>query len=123
MSSNLNLVPVNNQLAVDVKKSEVKTLIMTRLNELNLNLPNYRGNSEFLLLILNLIEHLVVKKDKISKKELAVEIINDIFNLSQDEKNTIEANIQFLWENKNIRKVSKWKLFKCGISEWFFKKK
>ena len=94
--NNLNLVSVNNQLAIDVKKSEVKTLIMARLTELNLNLPNYRGNSEFLLLILNLIEHLIVKKDKVSKKDLAVEIINDIFNLSQDEKNTIEANIEFL---------------------------
>jgi len=121
--NNLNLVSVNNQLAIDVKKSEVKTLIMARLNELNLNLPNYRGNSEFLLLILNLIEHLVVKKDKVSKKELAIEIINDIFNLSQDEKNTIQANIEFLWQNKNIKKVSYWKLFKAGFCEWFFKKK
>jgi len=121
--NNLSLVPVNNQLAIDVKKSEVKGLIMKRLNELNLNFVTYRGNSEFLLLVLNLIEHLVVKKDKVSKKDLAVEIMNDIFNLSPGEKITIEANIQFLWENKNIKKVSKWKLFKCGISEWFFKKK
>jgi len=123
MSSNLSLVPVNNQLAIDVKKSEVKTLIMARLNELNLNLPNYRGNSEFLLLILNLIEHLVVKKDKVSKKEIAIEIINDIFNLSEVERNNIESNIEFLWQNKNIKKVSYWKLFKCGIREYFFKKK
>jgi hypothetical protein len=108
---------------VDVKKSQVKGLIMARLGELNLNMPNYRGNSEFLLLVLNLIEHLVVKKDKVSKKELAVEIMNDIFNLTEDEKNTIQSNIQFLWENKNIKKVSMWKLFKCGIKEIFFSKK
>jgi hypothetical protein len=121
--SNLSLVPIQNQLAVDVKKAEVKGLIMTRLGELNLNMPNYRGNSEFLLLILNLIEHLVVKKDKISKKELAIEIINDIFNLTEVERNNIESNIEFLHQNKNIKKVSMWKLFKCGISEYFFKKK
>ena len=119
----LSLVPIQNQLAVDVKKSEVKALIMARLGELNLNMPNYRGNSEFLLLVLNLIEHLVAKKDKISKKELAIEIINDIFNLTEVERNNIESNIQFLWENKNIKKVSMWKLFKCGISEYFLKKK
>ena len=53
--NNLELVPIQNSLGVDVKRAEIKKLIMTRLNELNINLPNYRNSNEFLLLILNLI--------------------------------------------------------------------
>jgi len=121
--NNLELVPIQNSLGVDVKRAEIKKLIMTRLNELNINLPNYRNSNEFLLLILNLIEHLVIKKNKISKKELALEIINDIFNLTEIERNNVDSNIEFLWSNKNIKKVSMWKLFRCGIKELFFNKK
>jgi hypothetical protein len=121
--NNLDLVPIQNSLGVDVKKAEIKKSIMLRLGDLNLNLPNYRNSNEFLLLILNLIEHLIVKKDKISKKELALEIINDIFNLTEIERNNVDSNIEFLWSNKNIKKVSFWKLFKCGVKELFFAKK
>lgn len=120
---NLALVPIQNSLAVDVKRIEIKNKIITRIGELGLDIANYRNSTEFMLLILNLIEHLVVKKDKINKKELAIEILDTVFGLTDIDKANVGSNIEFLHQNKNIKKVSMWKLFKCGVSEWFFSKK
>lgn len=118
----LSIVPIKNSLANDVKRIEVKTKIIERINQLNLNLASYRLNNEFLLLVLNLIEYLVVKKDNINKKELAIEIIDELFHFNNQERETISNNIEFLWVNKSIKKVSYWRLFKAGICEYFFKK-
>ena len=120
---NLALVPIQNSLAVDVKRIEIKNKIITRIGELGLDIANYRNSTEFMLLILNLIEHLVVKKDKINKKELAIEILDTVFGLTDIDKTNVGSNIEFLHQNKNIKKVSMWKLFKCGVKEWFLKKK
>ena len=120
---NLSLVPIQNSLAVDVKRIEIKNKMITRIGELGLVISNYRNSTEFLLLILNLIEHLVVKKDKINKKELAIEVLNEVFGLNELERNNINSNIDFLHQNNNIKKVSMWKLFKCGVKELFFSKR
>lgn len=118
----LSIIPIKNSLAIDVKRAEVKTKIIERINQLNLNLAIYRLNNEFLLLVLNLIEYLVVKKDKINKKELAIEILDELFHFNNQERETVSNNIEFLWNNKSIKKVSYWRLFKAGICEYFFKK-
>ena len=77
-------------------------------------------NNEFLLLICNLVEHLVNKKKyKIDKKVLVVEILNQLFTLNAVEKANVESNIEFLWNNKNIKKVSAFKLFCVGVKEYF----
>ena len=118
----LTVVEIRHSLALDVKKNEVKSQIKKRINELGLDLAVYRNNNEFLLLILNLIEHLIVKRDNINKKELALEILHDLFAINAIERQTYDTNIEFLWSNKAIKKVSKWKLFKAGVCEWFFRK-
>jgi hypothetical protein len=121
---NLSLVPLKNNILVDFKRNEIKTLIINRLRELNLDPAKYKLDVEYLTLVCNLIEHLVHKKDKIEKKKLVVEIFNEILggNLSQEEINAIENNIEFIFQNKNIKKVSYYKMFKTGLSEWFKKK-
>ena len=40
-------------------------------------------------------------------------------NLAPEEINAIENNIEFIHQNKNIKKVSFYKMFKTGLSEWF----
>ena len=122
--SGLELVSVNNDLALDVKRNEIKNKIIARINELGITVATYRLNNEFLLLICNLVEHLVNKKKyKIDKKVLVTEILNQLFTLNAVEKNNVESNIEFLWNNKNIKKVSAWKLFCVGIKEYFSPKK
>jgi hypothetical protein len=118
----LEIVSLKNNILNDVRKPEVKNKIINRLVELNLNDIKYKFDNEFLLLVCNLIEHLVVKGDKLDKKELVLEIVSQLFNLDELDKATLSANIEFLHSNKQIKKVSYYKLFRTCLGEWFQKK-
>jgi hypothetical protein len=116
------IVPVKNHLLKNVKLDDVKSQIEKRIKELP-NYQQYKNDVEFLLLVANMIEHLIVKKDKIDKKELLVLIYKTVFTgITPVEISNVEANIEFLWNNKKIKKQSYYKLFCAGVKEWFKKK-
>ena len=119
----LSLVPIRNNLGTDIKKNEVKKKIIERINELGLLHVTYKNNQELLLLVCNLVEYLIVKKDNISKKELVLDILNTLYVIQQNERTTIEQNIEFLHQSKMIKTVSRWKLFCTGLKEIFWTKK
>jgi len=121
--SELNIIPIKNGLFTDFREDQVKKTIQTRLHELNMINAKYKLDNEFLTLLVNMIEHLVVKKDKINKKELALGIMRDFFGASEDDLALISKNIEYLHSNKVIKKLSYWKLFKAGLCEYFFKKR
>ena len=120
--ADLHLIPLRSNLLQNYKYIEVKTKIIARLQELHLNDGKFKIDSELLVLVCNLIEHLIVKKDKISKKEIAVDILKTLFGLTADEEASISNNIEFIWSNNMIKKVSMYKLFKTGLRELFKKK-
>jgi hypothetical protein len=121
--TDLSIIPLKNNLLVDATFQAVKTKIITRVNELGITDAKYKNDSEFLSLICNLIEHLIQKKDKINKRDLAIEIISTLFNTTPEEKEALAKNIDFLCSQKNlVKKVSWYKLFKVGVREWFGKK-
>jgi hypothetical protein len=64
----------------------------------------------------------VNKKDNINKKELVILIFNDLFGLSPEEQETLKNNVDIIHLQNKIKKVSMWKLFKCGVYELFKKK-
>lgn len=122
--ASLGLVPVQPNLAVDIKRQEIYKTIVERIGALNLQLNQYKTNTEFVLLVLNLVEHLVPKqkdkgKRKIDKKQLAIDILTAVLNLTQVEQNALGVNIEFLHSNKMIKKVSKFWAFCVGASEYF----
>ena len=118
----LEIVALKNNLLYDVTLNDVKSKIIKRIHELNLGDPKYKTDNELLVLICNLIEFLVKKKDKIVKKDLCIDIFTDLFNLNDDEKKTLSNNIDFVHANDTIKRISKYKLFKCTIFELFKKK-
>ena len=119
----LSLIPLKNNLLVDAKYNTVKQKIIERVVSLGLQDDKYKTDNEFLSLVCNLIENLVVKKDKVSKQDLAIDIINHLFNMTDEEKDILRKNINFLCSQINIiKKVSYYKLFKTGFKELFFKK-
>ena len=121
---NLQIVPLTNNILVDFKKQDIKNKIIERIQELKLNLPLYKNDIEFLTLVCNLIEFLVKsKKDNIDKVEIALLIYQELYGLSTDEQETLKNNINIIHLQKKIKKVSQWKLFKCGITEFFSKNK
>jgi len=121
----LEIVGLKNNIKYDFTVNDIKNKIVNRINELGLNNIKYKHDNEFLVLICNLIEFLVKKTDKITKSDLAFSIYCEIFDIdknSEDEKLMLKHNINFIYDNGSIKKISKWKLFKCGLKE-FFKKK
>ena len=118
----LEIVELKNNILIDVKYNEVKKKVIDRIVELGLNNIKYKLDNELLNLVCNLIEHLVKKKDKISKKDLVMLIYQEIFSISTEEQLIIFNNIEYLFNNGNIRKVSTYKLFKTCFSEWTKKK-
>ena len=122
--SNLEIVGLKNNIKYDFTVNDIKNQIVNRINQLGLNNIKYKHDNEFLVLICNLIEFLVQKKDKITKSDLCYLIYSEIFDLdrsNEDEKIMLKHNIDFIHANGSIKKISKWKLFKCGLKE-FFKK-
>jgi hypothetical protein len=119
----LSLIPLKNNLLVDAKYNTVKQTIIERIVNLGLQDAKYKTDNEFLSLVCNLIENLITKKDKVSKQNLAIDILHHLFNLTDEEKEIARKNIDFLCSQINIiKKVSYYKLFKTGIKELFFKK-
>ena len=119
----LEIVSLKNNLLLDWKTQEAKSQIITRINELKINNPNYKTDNEFLVLVCNLIEYLIVKKDKIDKKQICVSVYKDLFGLTPEDEESLKRNIDFIHANKSTKKVSKWKLFKDGFNEYVTAKK
>ena len=120
--ADLQVIPLRNNLLKDWQLVEIKNKIINRINELHINHPKYKTDQEFLILICNLIEHLINKKDNIDKKELAVEIFISLFEITPEEQIILRNNIDIIHLKKVIKKVSVWKLYKTGFAEWFKKK-
>ena len=122
----LDLVPIQTNLARDIKRQEIMRTINERIGALNLNLVHYKTNAEFVLLVLNMVEFLVPKgsgTQKIDKKQLAIEVLTALLNLNSGEVTALGNNIDFLHSNKIIKKPSRFWIFCCGVREYFTKKK
>ena len=119
---NLQIVPLGNNILVDFKKQDIKNKIIQRIQDLKLEIYLYKTDNEFITLICNLVEYLVSKKDNINKKEMVISVFNDLFGLTSEEQENLKNTIDIIHLQNKIKKVSYWKLFKCGLSEFFFKK-
>ena len=116
------IIQPKNTLLSDKRFADVKEIILKRLQEFP-NIDKYKFNNEFLSLACSLIEHLVHKDDKINKKELLLSIYDILFTeISLEDKQQISNNVEFLLDNKQIKKVSYYKLFKSTLSEWVSRK-
>ena len=121
--SELEIVNITKSLASTIKQVKVKEQIVNRIRELKLDNAEFKNKQEILLLICNLIEYLIKKADKISKRDLAIQVITEVYTLNAVERATFESNIDFLASTSMIKKVSSWKLFCTGVVEWFSSKK
>jgi hypothetical protein len=121
---NLNQVKLEHDLLDDFKKSDIKAQIVERLQKFKFeDISIYKNDIQFLKLVCNMIEHLVSKKDNISKLDLCVEIFKTLYGcLTEDEINILKKNINAIWKNKLIKKVSYYKLFKTSFLECFWRK-
>jgi hypothetical protein len=118
----MDIIQPENSLKSSIKFNEIKNIIVERIAKFE-NLQQYKQDIEFLKLIANMIEFSVKKKYAINKKELLIKIYDQAFvNLTDDDKDNIKKNIEFIFQNNHIKKLSYYKLFCTGIKE-FIKKK
>jgi hypothetical protein len=120
---NLEIIPLRSNLLNNYKYIQTKTQIIDRIQKLHLNDIKFKSDSEMLVLVCNLVEHLITKKDNISKIDLVLDVYRHLYGILPEEEAVIKSNINFVHSNKMIKKVSYYKLFVTGISEYLFKKK
>lgn len=80
-----------------------------------------RTEIELIKLICNIVENSVVKSQLIDKKQLVIDIFQRVFNLSPVELELIKNGIEFIFNNKLIKKISYKKYIKS--SGYIFLKK
>lgn len=78
-------------------------------------IPNYellRNETELILLVCNIIENLIKQgnKNKVDKKKLVIDVFSTVFGLSITEIEALKITIDFLFNNKLIKRISfrKW---------------
>jgi hypothetical protein len=84
------------QNLIDLLNEKVKSL--NNANELKLN-------PELVLLVCNLVEEGVERKYNIDKKELVMNVLDNIYKYSDVEKKHLDDMIEFLHATKKIKKV------------------
>ena len=117
------LISLGSGLQKDVKVDELSKILHNRLKDLNMLQPKYKLDNELLTYITNMVEHFVLKSDKIDKKEFVLNFMRMHFGTTDEEHEVIGRAIEYLHRNKQNRKVSFYKLFKTFLKEWFFAKK
>ena len=117
------VIKPKNSLKRDLKVTQIKEQVLTRLREFK-DIQKYKHSNEYLNLAVNLIEYLVTNKnDKINKKELLLSVWDELFpDLTTEDKQQISQNVEYLFDNDMIKKVSRFRLYCCGIKEWVSRK-
>ena len=113
----VSLVTPKNQL----KKAQIFQDLLVLLRAKIAEYPathNLKCCSEFALYVCKVVENVVVKKQKIDKKELVKDLFKSLFNLQPPELLVLDACIQFLFDNGLIVSVPKTK----KVLSWFRKK-
>lgn len=113
----VNLLSPKNTL----KKAQITQDLLVLLRSKIAEYPathNLKNCQEFLLYVTKVVENVVLKKQKIDKKQLVLDVFKILFNLQPLEIVALDASIQFLYDNGLICKIP---LSKKTIH--FFKKK
>ena len=79
-------------------------------------------DDELTLFVCKVVENIVKKKNKIDKKALVLQVLEDLFLLSDTECEIIKLSIEFLFNNGKIKKTSAFKYLKRNGMTWITKK-
>jgi hypothetical protein len=102
----------------------IRDAILTKISKIP-ELQKLRLNVELTLLVCNIIENSISnnsKYHKIDKKQLVVDIFTQAFNLNPAEIQLLKDQIEFLYNNGAIIKISKIKKFFSSITNLLKKK-
>lgn len=101
-------VKMKHSLAIHNKEENIKHELVKYIREI----PNYQllqHDPELLLWICNMVENSYteyVDKVKPDKKELVMTIMTLAFNLRNEDQDALDKSVQFLWNNRKIKRTA-----------------
>jgi len=125
MSSNFCYIMPKNGLAKDAKINSLVSKIIQKVAEIP-NHNEYKNNMELLKMVCVMVEHAINNKSekiKIDKKDIVFQVWTRLFNaLQPKELVDLGNNIEYLWQNGQIKKKKLWSVVKHSVSDWFNRK-
>jgi hypothetical protein len=117
---NVDLINPKNNLLKSQKFSDILALLKLKIAEYP---PNHilKLCSEFLLYVCKIVENVIVKSDKVNKKEFVIDMFKALFALNDPESKLLGNSIDFLWSNRLISKIKTskklWNVLKKAVSK------
>jgi len=104
------------------KKAKLKEAIINEIQILPEFNKDLKFDNEIIEAILQTIENKFYKKTTEEKKEFSINILKDLFSLSQDEINIITKTIDYMYENKIVKKPKVIFKYLSTFGKYIFKK-
>ena len=115
----VDLINPKNNLLKSQKFADILALLKQKVGEYP---PNHilKKCSEFLLFVCKIVEEVIVKNDKVNKKEFVIDLFKALFSLTEPESKILSSSIDFLWSNGLITKIKTskkmWNILKKSFS-------
>jgi hypothetical protein len=117
----MELVDFKNRLNSHVLEQDILKQLIDKIGNIP-NITKLKSDIELILYLCNVVENIIKKNDKINKKELVLNVLDGVFQLSDDEKRLISETIDFLSNNGKIKAVTLSKKVFKSIGGWIAKK-
>ena len=115
------LIKPKNTLLLEIKKSKAVEILIKELNKIP-ELDKHRNDKELLKFAVNFIENKYTeKKSEIHKKKIICIAYQKLFNLNPREEEELSDTIEFLANNKQIKKLSIFKKYLIPFFKFILK--
>jgi len=104
------------------KKAKMKEHIINEIQQLPDFNKDLKFDNEIIEAVLQIINNKFYKKSNEEKQEYAINILKDLFHLSEDEIIIIQKIINYMYENKIIKKPSKIYKYSNAVLNFVLKK-
>ena len=116
-----NEILPKNSLMGEIKKSKTIQNIVANVQQIP-EFQKYKNDLELIKYVCNLTENLIKeKKSGLMKKEIVITSLTKVFNLNEHEKKMLVDAIDFLCNNKKVKKLGLFKKWIVPCGKFFLK--
>jgi hypothetical protein len=117
------LVDYKNELNTHVVKNNLIDKIVEKINKIPKHHNELRLNPELILLVCNIVENTINKSDKVSKKDVVIDVFKQINHITyENDINSLGSLIEFLHSNDKIKRVKLLRKATFYTIDWLKKK-
>ena len=100
----VDLINPKNNLLKAQKFNDVLALLKQKVAEYPTTYVLKQCN-EFLLYVCKIIEEVIIKADKVNKKDMVIDLFKSLFSITEPESKLLSNSIDFLHSNGMIQKI------------------